>query len=213
MRFTPLFAAVVLASSLTACVNHPPLVAKTSFIESVDVEVKPEVAPAALASMVSGSVKRESTRYGRAGEAKHLRIAITRLHYKNALQSLLIGDANNMAAKVAVVDKATGKAHGEFETSVIDSAALNGLSGAMISAFQDKAEVDRRLSQSLASDVLERVYGTEVAKVARERPVVEAETPAAAPAASPAAPKPAPKAAPAKPREPKTAMVEAPAAR
>lgn len=207
MRFSvfPILFASALALGLSACANHPPIVPQASFIDRVDVELKQDVTSPTIAGMVASKTRRESTRYSRSGEAKHLRIAISRLHYKNALQSLLIGDANSIAAHVAVLDGATGKAHGEFDATVIDSGALNGVSGVMISMMQDKAEVDQRLAQSLASDVLERVYGSAVAKEARQRPILEIVQPA--PAAAPVAPA-KPKLAPAKVRKPKTAMVE-----
>lgn len=211
MRFSflPHLTAAALALGLSACASYPPMVPTTAYVEKVDVELKQEVTSPTIAGLVSARTRRESTRYSHAGTPKHIRIAITRLHYKDAIMSAIVGDANSLGAHVWVKDAATGQPHGEFDTVVIDQGALNGIAGIMISVMQDKAQVDQRLAERLASDVMEHVYGSEVAKTARQRPVVEVE---AAPAAAPATPAPA-KPAPAKTKakEPKTAMVGAPA--
>ncbi|MET0313353.1 MAG: hypothetical protein ABW275_03085 [Hansschlegelia sp.] len=204
--FLKLAAVAVLALGLSACATHPPMLAagETGFVDKVDVELRQPVASATFGEVARKATRREATRYSRTGAPKAVRITVTQLHYKNAAMSLLIGDANSVSAAVVVSDAGTGKIHGQFETTQIDQVALNGLAGAMISLMQDRAAVDQRLADSLASDVLERVYGTAVAQEARKRPTVEVveEVKPAGPSA-PATPKPAPAK---RAKEDKTAM-------
>lgn len=215
MRFMPPLAAVVLASGLAACVNHPPLVERASYVDKVDVTVRPTVNSTTLAEVVRQRMRGQAGRFGRTGAPKDIQVAVTSLHYKDPALSLLIGDANHIAAHVNVRDAQSGKSHGEFDVTAMDNAAINGVIGAAMAATQNKAEVDRALANGLARNVLERVYGTDVSKQVFAQPYAEPleTSPAVAPAAAPDAPKVAPKAAPAKPKEPKTAMAEPVAAR
>lgn len=125
----------------------------------------------------------------RVGAAKHVRVAVTELHYKNAAKSLLIGDANFAKAKVTMIDAATGRVQGEGDATALDQVAINGVIGAIISAAQDKEKVDKRLADGLARDVMTTVYGATAAAEARKRPFgapAEPSSPEVAP--KPAAP-------------------------
>ncbi len=212
MRFAayPVLSIAFLVLSLSACATYQPMVPQASFVDKVDVELKQDVASPTIGAIVASKTRRESTRYGHSGAPKDLRIAITGLHYKNALQSALIGDANTLGAHVAVFDAVSGKANGEFDAVAIDQAALNGLAGIMISALQDRNEVDQRLAQQLAANVMEQVYGSAVAKEASQHPPVDHPQPA--PAVAPAATS-GPKPAAGKAKGPAMAMVSTSAAR
>ncbi|RXF74938.1 hypothetical protein [Hansschlegelia zhihuaiae] len=205
--------AAALALALSACAAHPPFIPaeQPSYVGKVEVRTDPKITSTRIAQAVRSETMRESTRYGRSGAAKELRISIERLNYKNPVASLLIGDANHVKARVAVIDAASGRPHGEFEADAIDNLAINGVVGAVMAATQDKGAVDERLAEKLASVVMERVYGTAAATEARKRePVDVAEE---APALTPPAPAPAAKPKPGAPkRAPVAKQPAAPAA-
>jgi hypothetical protein len=198
--------AAAFALALSACAAHPPLIPadQPSYVGKVEVRIDPKITSTRIGQAVRAETMREATRYGRSGAVKELRVSIERLNYKNPVASLLIGDANHVKAHVTVVDAASGRPHGEFEANAIDNLAINGVVGAVMAATQDKGSVDERLAEKLASEVMERVYGTAAATEARKREPVEivdvqpaaTPAPAAAPAPAakpkPAAPKPAP---------------------
>lgn len=217
MSSMKLLAVLGFAAGLSACnattgilaANEPAHISKVQV--SLDANLKTSER---FGEMLRAKTAQNATRFGRAGAAKELRIMVKRHSYKNAAASLLIGDANYAGARVAVVDIASGKVQGEADASAIDSMAINGVVGAIISIAQDKEKVDERLADQLARNALTQAYGTSATAAAYERPVAEAE-PAAAPAPAtapgkanspkPAAPKPVPVAG-AKPE--KTAMAE-----
>ncbi len=217
MRFPRLnlAAACGLALGLSACATYQPMIpGEVSYVDKVNVELKQGVAPH-FAEAMRAKAKRESSRYGHAGTPKELRISVSEVHYKDAAMSLMFGDANRVAAHVAVLDAATGRSHGEFDETAIDNFAINGVVGAIVAASQNKEEADQRLAENLSSKVMEHIYGTAAAEVARKRAPVD--YPEAAPAAAPASTAPGkPKSAPARKTDAKTAMatpVAAPEAR
>lgn len=189
-----------LAAGLGGCNTAAGILAanEPAHISRVQVSLAPNLTTSArFSQMLQAKATQDATRFGRAGAAKELRIAVHRHSYKNPVTSLLIGDANYAGAKVSVVDVATGKVQGEAEASAIDNIAINGMVGAVMAAAQDQQRVDERLAELLARDALTQAYGSSVAGVAYQRPVAAAEpattdAPApVAPAAKPKAPKPA----------------------
>lgn len=205
MSSLKIVAVLALASGLSACNATTGILAanQPAHISRVQVSLAPNLTTSAqFAEKLQAKTTQDATRFGRAGAAKELRIAVHRHSYKNPVASLLIGDANYAGAKVAVVDVATGKVQGEAEASAIDNIAINGMVGAVIAVAQDKQKVDERLAEILARDALKQAYGSSMTAAAYERPVAAAEPartdgpPAAQPAKAgspkPAAPKPVP---------------------
>lgn len=213
-----ILAVLGLAFGLSACNATTGIMPTTevAHISSVKVSLAPNLTTSAqFAEKLREKATQDAARFGRAGAAKELRIAVHRHSYKNPVATLLIGDANYAGAKVAVVDVATGRVQGEAEAAAIDTLAFNGMVGAVIAIAQDKQKVDDRLAERLARNALTQAYGTSMANAAYERPVAAAEpgkpaapSPAAAPAAEPAKAKPsAPKPVPVAGAKPeKTAM-------
>ncbi|GLK75844.1 hypothetical protein GCM10008171_10980 [Methylopila jiangsuensis] len=196
MRFAALAPIALLGMGLSACVSHPPIVENTARVQHLEVTA-PATANASghFTDALRLRTLRESTRYGRAdGAPKRLHVVVTDLHYKNPAMALLVGDANRASAKVTVVDAATGRSQGEFDTVAIDQAAINGIAGAVIAVAQDRQAADLRLADGLSRNVMERVYGSEEFKQAQQRPLAPIEVPAARPAEQPAPATPAPKA-------------------
>ena len=122
-----------------------------------------------LAEDVRYKTLREAYRYAEIGQEKILKIQLTQLHFKNAVTSLLVGDNNRLSAKAQVVDKATGNVIAKFDTVASNKGALNGISGAIISAAQNHIETEQQLSTHLANRLLLQVYGNAYAKTIRER--------------------------------------------
>lgn len=192
-----ILAVLGLAFGLSACNATTGILAanEPAHISKVQVSLAPSLTSSGrFSNILEAKASQDATRFGRAGAAKELRIAVQRHSYKNPVASLLIGDANYAGAKITVVDVASGKVQGEAEASAIDNIAINGMVGAVMAVAQDQQRVDERLAELLARDALTQAYGSTVAAAAYERPVAAAEpakTDAPAPVAPAANPKPA----------------------
>lgn len=112
---------------------------------------------------------RTAYRYSETGTEKVLKITLTEFHLKNPVASFLVGDNNRLSARTEVVDKASGQVEATFQSVVTSKSLLNGISGVVISAAQNPIEVEQQLASELAEEVLERMYGGDMAKQARER--------------------------------------------
>ncbi|MDR4305273.1 hypothetical protein IHQ68_01365 [Chelatococcus sambhunathii] len=166
------------ALALSACNATGMLAAnEPAHISKVQVSLAPQLtaSSAHFAEKLRAQATQDAARFGRAGAAKELRIAVQRHSYKNPALSLLIGDANYAGARIAVVDVASGKVQGEAEASAFDNLAINGLIGAAMAASQDKQKVDQILAERLSRDALTKVYGSSVASAAYERPAAAPE--------------------------------------
>ncbi len=86
---------------------------------------------------------------------KQLDIRITRIHYKNAVASLLIGDTNTVNGFARV---SGGPAQ---PVAYIDAggAVVNGIVGAAIALTKDKEKVDAKLAAGLAEAAVASAYG------------------------------------------------------
>ena len=87
--------------------------------------------------------------------SKVVQINVDRVHYKNPLASLLIGDGNGISGVVA------GGATPATSVGYLDrgSMAINGIAGAVIAAASDKSNVDTRLATGLANNAMAKAYG------------------------------------------------------
>lgn len=165
-----LAAVVAAALSLVACnTTQGMLGGGPGHVAKVDVTVAPNVGSAAFAEDLGLKIRGHAGRFASGGAERHVRVAVTEVHYKNALQSILIGDGNYASAEVTVIDPATGRTEGPVKAEAIDGSGPNGITGAVISATQDKRTVDERLANKLAWNILAKIYGPAAAKEAGAR--------------------------------------------
>ena len=96
-------------------------------VATVEVLQRDPAAPAAFADTLRGAVLREAALYGDAGQPVALRIELDKVHLKNPVKAMLIGDNNMAKGRVAVVDPSTGQLLGTFAVKV--DAERRGISG------------------------------------------------------------------------------------
>ncbi|MBB3951723.1 hypothetical protein [Aureimonas jatrophae] len=178
-------ALTALAALVSGCAQ--PIVKTTGplQIRSVAVAAAPTVkSDTDIVSLVRQTLPPQivNTREGRSAD---LQLTLTEVHYKNPIASLLVGDANRVLAQ-GILRGEDGTEIARFDTGTLDQTVLNGISGAVIAAAQDRARVDRALARGLAKNVETRIYGNNHREVMT--PELAAKT-APAPAA-PAAPAP-----------------------
>ena len=163
--------AALLAIALTGCVTAAPILpaSEQSYVERVEVTVEKPVGTVNLAEEIRVKTLTEASRYRTTGRPLTLRVAVKDMTLKDPALSMLIGDANRMVARVAVVDNATKSTHGEFDVIVRDQAAFNGVVGAAISVMQNPVDVERDLASKLADQALAQVYGHDAALEAFNR--------------------------------------------
>jgi hypothetical protein len=129
------FLALVAALALGACASTAALgVApnQPSYVASVEVIQHDASAPPAFADSLREAVLANAAFYGSAGRPLALRIDLDRVHFKNALQAMIIGDNNQTAGRVAVIDSTAGTQLGAFNVQVdAEQRGVNGGSLAM----------------------------------------------------------------------------------
>ena len=108
------------ALALCACAGAAPGVMsgnEPTYIESVEVVEHDTAAPEAFAGTLREAVLTGAAFYGATGRPITLKIDVDRVHFKNALKALTIGDDNQAKARVAVFDRPTGQQLATFEVS------------------------------------------------------------------------------------------------
>jgi hypothetical protein len=106
---------------LSACASTaaPGIAAKEpAYISSVEVIEHDTSAPPAFADALRDAVLATAVFYGNTGRAITLRIDVDRVHFKNTLQAMFIGDNNLASGRVAVLDPATATQLGAFPVQV-----------------------------------------------------------------------------------------------
>ncbi len=185
-------AAVVAALLLGACAGtSAPTANQRTHVATVEIVRAPD-GDAGFSAMLRDAVIREATLYGSEGRPITLQINLTRVHFKNPLQAVVISDDNDVRGEVAVVDPATGQQTSSFEVRV--NAERRGMNGAAVAMFVAgvadptgfvdlgttavtamSATVNRRgtavaMSANFAIETLRQTYGADRAKaVAEER--------------------------------------------
>ena len=181
-------------------------------VASVEVIEKDAKAPAAFAEGLRLDILREASLYGAAGRPLALRIEVSRVHIKNPVGAMLIGDNNNAQGRVTVVDAAAGQSLGTFKISVDaerDRGASFGLMliGALdptgyadlgitaagaVAASGNRSGTEAAMSANFAIQVLRRTFGDatardvhQAARKARPPPTIEGAQPAPAPSPPP----------------------------
>ena len=200
-------AALFAALALGACASTaaPGLTsAGPTYVASVEVNQHDASAPPAFAAALREAVMSEAALYGNTGRPVALKIDLDRVHFKNALQALTIGDDNQAEGRVAVVDPSAGQL---MTFAVQVNAEESGLSGvdigmAVIGAFDPtgavdaastvgsaaSAEIDRSgtaamMRANFAAETLRQIYGDARARTAnsarqdRTRARIGAKTP------------------------------------
>lgn len=164
MRIPSLFAVAALAVPLAACASSPGIIqaGEAAHISKIQVSAAPGVSSPGFAEMVRARTAQHAARFGRAGAAKELRIVVERHSYKNPAMALLVGDANLVSGRVAVVDVASGRVQGQVEAAAVDTAGVNGVVGAIVAAGQDKQKVDERLADGFAKASLRHALGSAI---------------------------------------------------
>ena len=179
-------AAVLGALLLGACAStRAPTANEQTHVGTVEVVGRDRASDAAFADTLREAVIREGALYGNAGRPITLRIALTRVHFKNALQTLVIGDNNYVYGQVAVIDPATGQQTSAFPVKVDDRRGVTAGSVAMgvariadpvgvmnvVSAVTiNRSAAAAAMSDNFAAATLRQTYGDARAKiVARER--------------------------------------------
>lgn len=126
-------AALLLALLLGACASRPaPTANQQAHVAKVEIVHEP-AGTAAFSGILREAVIREAALYGNEGRPITLRIDLTRVHFKNPLLALAVGDDNDARGQVAVVDPVTGQQTSSFEVRV--NAERRGLSGAGVAMF------------------------------------------------------------------------------
>jgi hypothetical protein len=116
-----------------------------AYIAAVEVVQDDKTAPEGFADGLRVAVVSEAGLYGTSGLPLTLKIELDRVHLKNPVQAMLIGDNNMTRGRVVVVDPATGRELGAFLVRV--DAERHGLNGgaiamALIGALDPTGYVD-----------------------------------------------------------------------
>ncbi len=114
--------------------------------------------------MLDNVLSRYATEYNAtrpaANKAYTLLVDVEKVHFKNPLQSLLIGDGNYVSGTAKLIDPSTGQgAHGQtFKYLDAASVAVNGISGAVLSVVVKKQAAEATLSKGVAKAVMKNIY-------------------------------------------------------
>jgi hypothetical protein len=183
---TTAFAALLAALLFGGCASTgAPTANGGTHVGTVEVVGRERASDNAFAGTLREAVIREAALYGNAGQPVTLRIALTHLHFKNPLQTLVIGDNNYAYGRVAVVDSATGQQISTFEVKVDDrrgatagSVAMGvlrmadpvGVMNVVNAASINRSSAAAAMSENFATATLRHTYGDARAKtVANER--------------------------------------------
>jgi hypothetical protein len=102
-------------ASTSVGVTAPGEMQHVSAVEVVQHDTK---APPAFAEGLRAAIEREAALYGASGRPLTLRVELERVHLKNPVLALTIGDDNQAKGRVVVLDAATGRQAGSFPVQV-----------------------------------------------------------------------------------------------
>jgi hypothetical protein len=89
-----------------------------AYIGTVEVVQDDPKAPEGFADLLRAAVLQEAALYGETGTPVTLKIEVSKVHMKNAMQAMLVGDDNATKGHVDVVDPASGAQLGTFKIQV-----------------------------------------------------------------------------------------------
>ena len=184
------------ALALCSCASAAPGVMfgnETTYVESVEVLEHDNTAPVAFANALREAVLTGATFYGTTGRPITLRVDVDKVHFKNALRALTIGDDNQADARVAVFDRPTGQQIASFEVSAnadesgqlatsiaigiigtLDPTGIVGIAdaiGSAVSADINRSGTATAMRANLAAETLRKTFGdarTRAVTVARQ---------------------------------------------
>lgn len=125
-------AGLVLALALTACASTPAssgVSSEPTYVAAVEVVQSDASVPAGFADALRTVVLEEGAFFGTAGRPLTLRIDLSHVHFKNAIQAMIIGDDNDVRGQVTVLDGSAGAQMASFAVRV-DAERSHGISGA-----------------------------------------------------------------------------------
>jgi hypothetical protein len=163
--------AAALTLSLVGCAAQPALLAGPTppYVTKVTVAKTAPLGSVNMSEDLRVKILQRAPAYAVTGISKTLDVQISQLSFKNPVAALLVGDHNQLKVDVRVIDGVTGKVDTVYETIAIDSAAINGIAGAVMSAVDDPIEIEQRLNEKVAGQVLTKLYGTEAGQRARDK--------------------------------------------
>jgi hypothetical protein len=116
---------------LCSCASTPASVGVSSeptYVAAVEVVQGDAAIPDGFADALRTVVLTEAAFYGTTGRAITVRINLNRVHFKNVLQAMIIGDNNDVRGQVTVVDPSAGQQMASFAVRV-DGERSHGVSG------------------------------------------------------------------------------------
>lgn len=115
-------AGLAAALTLSACASTkaPGVTAadEPAYVASVEVVQQNAPANASFADALRAAVLEGATYYGSAGRPIALKISLDRVHFKNPLKAMVIGDDNRAKGDVAVIDQTSGQQLATFKVEV-----------------------------------------------------------------------------------------------
>ena len=123
---------LISALALCACATAPASVGvsiEPTYVATVDVVQSDASVPDGFADALRTVVLSEAAYYGTTGRPITVRIDVNRVHFKNVLQALIIGDNNDARGQVTVLDASAGQQMASFPVRV-DAERSHGVSGA-----------------------------------------------------------------------------------
>jgi hypothetical protein len=159
------------AALLVGCAAQPALLAGSTppHIAKVTVAKTAPLGSINMAEDLRVKILQRSPAYASTGISKTLDVQIAQLSFKNPLAAIIAGDHNRLKVDVRVIDAVTGKVDIVYDMIAIDSAAINGIAGAIMSAVDDPIDIEQRLNEKVAGQMLAKLYGTEAAQRARDK--------------------------------------------
>jgi hypothetical protein len=189
----------LLLASLMLTLNAGPAAARSAhgltftgdqaYVAAVEIAQHDAGAPPAFADGLRAAMLAEAALYGSTGQPIVLNVDLDKVHLKNPVASMLIGDNNITAGHVAVVDQASGQPLGDFKirvdaerhrgasialavvgaldpTGYVDIATTVGGAGAAL-ANRPAAEV--AMSVNFAEESLRQTFGDDRSKAAHAK--------------------------------------------
>ena len=126
-----LLAAAALAGCASSAAHGINFTGEQPYIATVEVIQHDKGAPAPFADALREVVAGDAAFYGSTGRPIILRIDVDKVHFKNPVQAMLIGDNNLLSGHVAVVDSMTGEQLGMFQIQA-DAEAKGINAGSMV---------------------------------------------------------------------------------
>ena len=125
------FAGALSALVLCACASAPASVGvsnEPTYVAAVEVVQGDAAIPDGFADALRTVVLTEAAFYGTTGRPITVRIDLNRVHFKNVLQAMIVGDNNDARGQVTVLDTSVGQQMARFAVRV-DAERSHGVSG------------------------------------------------------------------------------------